>query len=99
MTLFSEYNVTETIIRIKFHSSSKEITANQFREGIVTSLWNSNEKEILVQTLFEIQVQAIKLFVPLIFKKPNHVSQETNKSKQTKRKITGLKWNMKKIPI
>ena len=33
MTLFSEYNVTETIIRIKFHSSSKEITANQFREG------------------------------------------------------------------
>ena len=59
MTLFSEYNVTETIVRIKFHNNSKEITTNQLGKEIVTSLWNSNEKEILVQTLIEIQVQAI----------------------------------------
>ena len=59
MTLFSEYNVTETIVRIKFHSSLKKLLQTNLGKEIVTSLWNSNEKEILVQTLFEIQVQAI----------------------------------------
>ena len=40
-------------------SAQKKLLQTNLGKEIVTHLWNSNEKEILMQTLFEIQVQEI----------------------------------------